>query len=89
MAQPNLAPMAEAPFYALRMEPGDFGTHGGLATDADARVLDGQQRPIEGLYATGNCAAALLPTYPGPGATLGPAMTFGWQAARHLSGWKD
>lgn len=89
--QPNpcLAPMAEAPFYALRMEPGDFGTHGGLATDADARVLDGQQRPIEGLYATGNCAAALLPTYPGPGATLGPAMTFGWQAARHLSGWKD
>jgi 3-oxosteroid 1-dehydrogenase len=87
--QPNpcLAPIAEAPFYALRMEPGDFGTHGGLVTDADARVLDGQRRPIGGLYATGNCSAALLPTYPGPGATLGPAMTFAWQAARHLTGW--
>ncbi len=69
-------------------QPGDFGTHGGLVTDADARVLDAQRRPIPGLYATGNCTAALLPTYPGPGATLGPAMTFAWQAARHLTAWK-
>lgn len=85
---PCLAPIAEAPFYALRMEPGDFGTHGGLVTDPDARVLDLESRPIAGLYATGNCTAALLPTYPGPGATLGPAMTFAWQAARHLTGWQ-
>ena len=88
--QPNpcLAPIAEPPFYALRMEPGDFGTHGGLVTDPEARVLDAHRRPIPGLYATGNCSSALLPSYPGPGATLGPAMTFAWQAARHLTGWR-
>ena len=82
---PCLAPIVEPPFYALRIEPGDFGTHGGLATDTDARVLDSGGQPIPGLYAVGNCAAAVLPTYPGPGSTLGPAMTFAWQAARHIA----
>ena len=82
---PCLAPIAEPPFYAMRIEPGDFGTHGGLATDTDARVLGSGDEPIGGLYAVGNCAAAVLPTYPGPGSTLGPAMTFAWQAARHIA----
>jgi len=82
---PCLAPIAEPPFYAMRIEPGDFGTHGGLATNTDARVLGSGGEPITGLYAVGNCAAAVLPTYPGPGSTLGPAMTFAWQAARHIA----
>jgi 3-oxosteroid 1-dehydrogenase len=69
----------------MRIEPGDFGTHGGLATNTDAQVLREDGLPIPGLYAVGNCAAAILPTYPGPGATLGPAMTFAWQAAKHLA----
>jgi 3-oxosteroid 1-dehydrogenase len=85
---PCLAPIAEAPFYAMRIEPGDFGTHGGLAIDSNARVLRPDGSAIDGLYAVGNCAGAILPTYPGPGATLGPAMTFAWQAAKHLSGFK-
>ncbi|MDC1013995.1 FAD-binding protein, partial [Gammaproteobacteria bacterium] len=42
--------------------------------------------PIPGLYACGNCSTALLPTYPGPGSTLGPAMTFGYLAARDITG---
>ena len=83
---PCLAPITEPPFYAMRIEPGDFGTHGGLQTNTDARVLGPGGEPIPGLYAVGNCAAAVLPTYPGPGATLGPAMTFAWQAARHIAG---
>ena len=82
---PCLAPIVEPPFYAIRIEPGDFGTHGGLQTDTDARVLDSGGAPIPGLYAVGNCAAAVLPTYPGPGSTLGPAMTFAWTAARHIA----
>ncbi len=83
---PCLAPIAEPPYYAMRIEPGDFGTHGGLATNTHAQVLREDGMPIAGLYAVGNCSAAILPTYPGPGATLGPAMTFAWQAARHLAG---
>jgi len=82
---PCLAPIQKPPFYAMRIEPGDFGTHGGLAIDSNAQVLDLEGTPIPGLYATGNCAAAVLPTYPGPGSTLGPAMTFAWQAAKHLA----
>lgn len=83
---PCLAPIVEPPFYAMRIDPGDFGTHGGLVTDTDAQVLRADGSPIPGLYAVGNTAAAILPTYPGPGSTLGPAMTFAWQAAKHFSG---
>ncbi len=83
---PCLAPIDEPPFYAMRLDPGDFGTHGGLATDTNAQVLRQDGSKIDGLYAIGNCSAAILPTYPGPGATLGPAMTFGYQAARHIAG---
>jgi 3-oxosteroid 1-dehydrogenase len=82
---PCLAPIVEPPFYAMRIDPGDFGTHGGLVTDTDARVLRADGSAIPGLYAVGNNAAAVLPTYPGPGSTLGPAMTFAWQAARHFA----
>jgi len=83
---PCLAPISEAPFYAMRIDPGDFGTHGGLITHTDAQVLREDGNPVPGLYAVGNCAAAILPTYPGPGSTLGPAMTFAWQAAKHFTG---
>jgi 3-oxosteroid 1-dehydrogenase len=83
---PCLAPIKEAPFYAMRMEPGDFGTHGGVVIDTNARVLNGQGQPIEGLYAIGNTAAGILTTYPGPGSTLGPAMTVAFQAAKHITG---
>jgi 3-oxosteroid 1-dehydrogenase len=68
------------------MELGDFGTHGGLETDINGQVRDTEGRPIAGLYAVGNTSAAILPTYPGPGSTLGPAMTFAYRAARHVTG---
>ena len=42
---------------------------------------------IEGLYAVGNCSAAVMgPTYPGAGGTIGPAMTFGFVVAENLFG---
>lgn len=90
--QPNpcLAPIVQAPFYALRLDAGEIGTKGGLVTDEHARVLDEAGRVIEGLYATGNNAASIAgPSYPGAGATLGPAMTFGYVAANHLAGVVD
>lgn len=86
---PCLAPINEAPFYAMRIDAGDFGTQGGLVTDVHAQVLKEDGSAIPGLYAIGNCSAAVLPTYPGPGSTLGPAMTFAYQAARHITGWQQ
>jgi 3-oxosteroid 1-dehydrogenase len=90
--QPNpcLAPIVEAPFYAFPIYPGDIGTNGGLVTDDVARVLDTAGNPIPGLYAAGNNAATMMgESYPGAGATLGPALTFGYVAARHLTGAND
>lgn len=86
---PCLAPIDEAPFYAMQIDAGDFGTQGGLATNINAQVIGADENPIDGLYAIGNCSAAVLPTYPGPGSTLGPAMTFGYLAARHITGYGD
>ncbi|MFT5889230.1 MAG: 3-oxosteroid 1-dehydrogenase [Zhongshania sp.] len=86
---PCLGAIDEAPFYAMRLEAGDFGTQGGLATNPNAQVLKSDGAVISGLYAIGNCSAAVLPSYPGPGSTLGPAMTFAYQAAKHLSDFKD
>ncbi|MDP1171537.1 FAD-binding protein, partial [Klebsiella pneumoniae] len=54
---------------------------GGLETDERARVLNVWGDVIPGLYACGNLAAFWLgPGYPGPGASLGPGMTFGFVA---------
>ncbi|MCB9680632.1 MAG: FAD-dependent oxidoreductase [Alphaproteobacteria bacterium] len=81
---PNLGPIAHPPFYAARMVPGDLGTKGGLLTDAHARVLRTDGTVIEGLYAAGNTTASVMGrTYPGPGSTLGPAVTFAWIGAHH------
>jgi hypothetical protein len=83
---PNLGEVKEPPFYALRIVPGDLGTKGGLLTDENARVLREDGSPIPGLYATGNASAAVMGRdYAGPGATIGPAMTFGWVAAHYMS----
>ncbi len=83
---PNLAEVGRAPFYAFALVPGDLGTKGGLLTNEDAQVLGPDGTPIPGLYATGNTSAAVMGNdYAGPGATLGPAMTFGFVAARHIA----
>ncbi len=84
---PNLFPLEQKPFYAMPVYPGDIGTKGGVLTDANAQALDSEHRVIAGLYAIGNAAASVMGgSYPGAGATLGPAMTFGYVAARHASG---
>ncbi|MDB5971973.1 MAG: FAD-dependent oxidoreductase [Hydrocarboniphaga sp.] len=86
--KPNtcLGPIVKAPFYAVKLDAGDIGTKGGLVTDVNARVLREDGSVIEGLYATGNTTAAVMgPKYPGAGATLGPAMTFGYLGAMHMA----
>ena len=84
---PCLRPLTEGPFYALPIYPGDIGTNGGLATNAKAQVLAEDGQPIAGLYAVGNNAASAMgESYPGAGVTIGPAMTFGYIAARELTG---
>jgi 3-oxosteroid 1-dehydrogenase len=83
---PCVGAIEKPPFYAVAMVPGDIGTKGGLVTDEHARVLREDGSPIEGVYAIGNTSASVMgDTYPGPGSTLAPAMTFGYVAALHAS----
>ncbi len=86
---PCLGPIEQPPFYAMRVDPGDFGTQGGMVINADAQVMHQDGHEIPGLYAIGNCSAPTLPCYPGPGSTLGPAMTFAYQAAKSITGYRD
>lgn len=80
---PCIGEIIRPPFYAVEIRPGDIGASAGLACDAAARVLGRDGAAIEALYACGNDMESIMAgRYPGPGITLGPAMTFGYIAAR-------
>jgi len=86
LPNPNLYPLGDPPYYAFRVVLGDLGTSGGLRTDEYARVLRTDDTVVRGLYAVGNTAAPVMGrSYAGAGATIGPAMTFGFVAAKHLA----
>lgn len=83
---PCVAPILRAPFFAMRIHPADLGTAIGMKVDAQARVLREDGTPVAGLYACGNDMESIMNgNYPGPGITLGPALTFGYIAGRHLA----
>jgi len=85
--RPNqaLGTIARAPFYATQIFPGDVGTIGGVICDSRARVLDKDDTPIPGLYATGNMAASVVGrTYPGAGASIANTTVFGYIAAQDM-----
>ena len=80
---PNLGPLNEAPFYAIRLYPGDIGASAGLVTDTQARLLDAQDQPLPGLYAVGNDMNSIMGgVYTAPGITIGPGLVFAYLAAR-------
>jgi len=83
---PSLGALDVAPYYAAKLVPGDLGTKGGLKTDARTRVLREDGSVIAGLYAAGNASTPVMGhTYAGPGATIGPAMVFGYLAAHDIA----
>ncbi|MBE0549345.1 MAG: FAD-dependent oxidoreductase [Rubrivivax sp.] len=84
---PNMAPLAQGPYFAVEIFCADFGTFTGLRTNAHAQVLDRETgEPIRGLYAAGNDMAMMMGSHSvGGGITLGPAMVFGYIAACHLA----
>ncbi len=81
-----LAPIVKPPFYAMEIHPGDLGTRGGILTNESAQAMTTDGNVVEGLYAAGNCSACVVGNfYPGAGGTIGPAMTYGYIAARHIA----
>ena len=82
----SLGSIAEPPFYAVPVLPGDVGTYGGVVTDEHARVLRDDGSPIEGLYATGVSTASVMGTsYPGAGSSVGPSFVWGYVAAKYAT----
>ncbi|MGE0333252.1 MAG: FAD-dependent oxidoreductase [Ramlibacter sp.] len=78
-----LGTIAVPPFVALEVHAADAASSAGLATTSDGEVLDDAGNVIRGLFACGNDAASIFRgAYPGPGATLGPAVVFGYRVAR-------
>jgi succinate dehydrogenase/fumarate reductase flavoprotein subunit len=83
---PCVAPIEQGPFYAVKVKIGDLGTFAGIRCNENAQALAEDGRPIPGLYAVGNDACSIFGgAYPGGGTTLGPAITFGYIAARHIA----
>ena len=86
LPHPTMDVIDSGPYHAVRIEAGDLGTKGGLVYNATGRVLRSDGRVIAGLYATGNASAAVMGNdYAGAGATIGPAMVFGFVGARHAA----
>jgi succinate dehydrogenase/fumarate reductase flavoprotein subunit len=86
--QPNpcVAPVAQGPFYAVKLVMGDLGTFDGIKTSVVGEVLKRDGSPISGLYAVGNDRASIMGgNYPGAGITHGPNMTFGFVTGNHIA----
>jgi fumarate reductase flavoprotein subunit len=77
----------KAPFYGVRLAAGITYTMGGLATDANAQVLQSKDdRPIAGLYAAGSCTGGLEGgAYAGYISGLVKASVMGLRAADHVA----
>src|SRR3546814_3176757 len=83
---PCLGPVEKAPFYAIKIYPGDGSTTVGLKIDEHCRVLDAQGDPLPGLYAAGLDANSIWRgKSPGHGCNVGPAMVLGYRSEEHTS----
>lgn len=83
-----LLPLAEGPYYALKMETGVMVTMGGIKIDDHMRCLDANGQVIPGLYSVGCDAGGLYgESYALPinGASNGFAFTSGWLAADDIT----
>jgi 3-oxosteroid 1-dehydrogenase len=87
--EPNavLGPVSEPPYFGMRLIPGGYSVaNAGIVADADARVLDYEDRPIEGLYVAGNARAKLdIGTGYQSGVANARGMTYGYIAGKDMA----
>ncbi len=88
----QLHPIEKGPFYCNVERNRKVGflmvTVAGLNTDGDQNVLDKDDEPIPGLFATGNCCGNRFPimyTTPVAGVSIGIAFTLGRIVGDHVA----
>lgn len=79
---PTMAPLrADGSFHCVILGAGVLDTNGGPKINTKAQVIGPGAEPVSGLYGAGNCVASINgQAYWGPGATIGPALTYGYIA---------
>lgn len=83
---PNLEPLDQGPYFAVKIQMGDLGTYAGLKVNGRSEVVKPDGRAIPGLYAVGTAAVSVFGGgYPGYGANIGPAMVFGYLTGRDIA----
>jgi len=84
---PCLGRVEKAPFYAIKIYPGDGSTTVGLKIDPECRVMGPDDRPVLGLYAAGLDANSIWRgKSPAHGCNVGPAMVTGYIAGKAMAG---
>jgi fumarate reductase flavoprotein subunit len=83
------AVLGTAPFYAIRHQGVTLRCWAGLEVDDQLRVVDGQGRPMAGLYACGEIlgGAAMSGDSFASGMSLTPALTFGRLLGSEIMRW--
>lgn len=77
-------PLDEPPYHAYPIISANVFTFGGLKIDTRGRVLDGDGRPILGLYAAGEIVGVYYGNYTGATSVL-KGMVFGKVAGAHAA----
>ncbi|MBK8447578.1 MAG: FAD-dependent oxidoreductase [Micropruina sp.] len=87
---PSLGAVNKAPFWAVRLYPGDSGTKGGLVIDERSRVLRADGTAVPGLWACSASAESVFgPAQPAQGAGLAAALVEAYRGVLDLSGQLD
>lgn len=79
-----MVPIETSPFYLAKLSYSYFFSVGGITTDKQRRVLDGNRNPIDGLYAIGNDGNMLyrnVYTINMPGTAFGNQVNSGRESA--------